>query len=72
MIRRSDIREQLDGYRYDSFDVAPPGTYGHPDVDAGPRPPNEGWLDRAREALSFGSNNRFEILARRVDRLFHW
>jgi hypothetical protein len=27
MIRRLHIREQSGGYRYDSFDVARPGTY---------------------------------------------
>jgi hypothetical protein len=52
MIRRSGIREQIDGYRYDSFYVAPPGTFGRPDLDQGQRKPNEGWLERAREALS--------------------
>jgi hypothetical protein len=70
-IRRSDIREQSDGYRYDSFDVAPPGTFGHPDVDPGPRQPNEGWLERAMEAPT-NPDRRFEMLARRVDQQFRW
>ncbi len=72
MIRRSDIREQIDGYRYDSFYVVPPGTFGRPDLDQGPRQPNERWLERAREALNFGSDHRFEMLASRFSRMFEW
>jgi hypothetical protein len=70
-MERGRPSRQIDGW-YDDFYVCPPGTYGHPDVDPGPRQPNEGWLERAREALSFGSNSHFEMLARRIDQLFRW
>ena len=57
-----------DGF-YDDFAIAPPGTFGRPDIDQGPRQPSEGWLDRARAVLSFGSDTRFRGLVARFQRL---
>jgi hypothetical protein len=66
------IREHEDGLLYDSFYCAPRGSYGHPDIDQGPRHANDGLLDRAREALSFGNNGRFERLVACVSKMFNW
>ena len=70
-LERGRPTEQVDGF-YNSFSICPPGTFGHPDVFAGERQPSEGWLERAREALSFGSNSRFEMIARSIDQILRW
>jgi hypothetical protein len=48
-----------------------PGEWGRGDSQE-PSEPREGFLERAMEALSFGSNRRFEMLARKADQLFRW
>ena len=73
-IRRLDRgrpTQQIDGF-YDDFAICPSGTFGHPLVDPGEREPSEGWFEKAREAFSFGSNSRFEMIARRIDQIFRW
>ena len=50
--------------------AGPQGSWSRPDIDQGPRNAPDGLFERAREAPNFGSNHRFEMLARRVDRLF--
>jgi hypothetical protein len=62
------IREQSDGYRYDSFYCEVSGRYGRPDLYQGERQPSDGWLERARAAMSFGSDTRFR---RSVERFEH-
>lgn len=49
--------------------AGPPGSWGRPDLDQEPRKASDGWLERAHAALNNGSNSRFEMLARRMDRL---
>jgi hypothetical protein len=53
------------------YSAGPQGTWGRGDSQE-QREAAPDLLDRAREALSFGSNRRFEMLARRVDQLFRW
>jgi hypothetical protein len=60
--------EHVDGC-YDDFAVCPPGTFGRPDIDPNQRQPREGWLERGREALSFGSDTRFRGLVALFQRL---
>ena len=69
-VTRSDIRDQPDGYKYDTFYVCEPGSYGHPDVNPGERQPAEGWLDKARQAMSWGADARVSGLVSRVARMF--
>ena len=62
------IREHEDGLRYDDFCVAPPGSFGHPDIDPVERQPSEGWLERARAALTFSrGDGRFERIVARFN-----
>jgi hypothetical protein len=71
--RRSTGMQLRDGgLVYDDFYVAPPGTFGHPDIHPGQRAPREGWFERGREALSFGSDTSFHNLAMRFRRLMSW
>jgi hypothetical protein len=70
--RSTGMRLRDEGLVYDDFYVAPPGTYNHPALPQIPREASDGLFERARAALSFGSNSRFEMIARRVDQLFRW
>jgi hypothetical protein len=58
---------------YVPFRIAEPGSYGHPDVDPGPRTAEDtAKLIEARAAFQFGSDIRFRGLVGRVSRMFDW
>jgi hypothetical protein len=65
------IQEHEPGLRWDDFYCAKRGDYGHPDVDPGKRQPREGWLERGREALSFGSDTQLRNLVMRFSRFMN-
>jgi hypothetical protein len=72
-LERGRPRLQPDGYFYDDFYVCPPGTYGHPNVDPGPRSGNRDLIERAMEAYTFTlPDTRFANLASRFSRVFEW
>jgi hypothetical protein len=49
--RSTGMKLRDGGLIYDDFYVAPPGTYGLPN-NTEQRQPDEGWLERARDAFS--------------------
>ena len=63
-MERGRPRMQPNGYFYDDLYCARRGEHGHPSIVI-EREPTEGWLSRAREALSFGSDRRFEMIVRK-------
>jgi hypothetical protein len=64
--------QQIDGF-YDSFAVCPRGTYGHPNVDPGPRTASPDLMERAMEAYAFTRpDTRFANLVSRFSRMFDW
>ena len=55
------------------FIGAPPGSYGHPDINPGERQPSEGWLERAGVALTFtGPDTGFAKLVNRFQRMMRF
>jgi hypothetical protein len=62
------IREHEDGLRYDSFYVAPPGSYSRPDMNQGERTASADLIERARAALTFScGDGRLERLVARFN-----
>ena len=68
--RDSYEENSLEAYR--DFMVAPDGTYGHPSIDRGPRELSEGWFEKARAAMTWGSDARFANLVARFGRAMRW
>jgi hypothetical protein len=63
---------QIDGF-YDSFAVCPRGTYGHPNVDPGPRTASPDLIERAMAAYQFTRpDTQFIRLVNRFTRFMSW
>ena len=71
--RSTGMQLRDENLMYDDFYVVPPWTFGRFDIDQGPRQPDEGWLARAQEALTFSRvDTRFASLVSRFSRMFEW
>jgi hypothetical protein len=58
---------------YDDFYCAPRGTYGHPNVDPGPRTASPDLIERAMAAYQFTRpDTRFANLVSRFPRMLEW
>jgi hypothetical protein len=52
--------------------AGPPGSWGRPGLDQGPRSAPDDLLERAMDALNGPRDTRFERLAARVSKMFEW
>ena len=66
------IQEHESGLRYDSFYVAPPGTFSRPDMKWPDRTAIPDLFERAREPFSWGNNHKFEALVSKFSRLMRF
>ena len=66
--RYTGMRPRDEGLVYNDLDVAPPGTFGHPEVNPGERTSSPDLIERARAALTFtGPDTRFQRLVARFN-----
>ena len=72
MMEKGRPTQQIDGF-YNSFAICPRGSYGHPDVDPGPRTASPDLVERAIAAYQFTRpDTRFANLVSRFSRMFEW